>query len=84
MIRYLAHLHNQAENVGVIVKHNTTTDISVKLPSGIGHDARRKVALNLAEELIVQNDSVQKVKCQLCSLYMMQSHQRHTASVEVP
>ena len=53
---YLTHLHDEAKNVRVIVQHDTTTHVGIKLPGGVGHDAGREVSLNLAEELIVNDD----------------------------
>lgn len=39
MVCDLAHLHDQAEDVGIVVQHDTTADICIKLSGGIGHDA---------------------------------------------
>ena len=52
----MTHLHDEAKNVRVVVEHDTTTNVGVKLPGGIGHDAGRKVSLDLAEEFIVNDD----------------------------
>lgn len=52
----MTHLHDEAKNVRVVVEHDTTTHVRIKLPGSVGHDAGRKVPLNLAEELIVNND----------------------------
>lgn len=53
----LTHLHDQTENVGIIVQHNTPTDISVELPCGVGHDASRKVPLNFTKEFITKDNT---------------------------
>ena len=51
----MTHLHDEAKNVRVVVEHDTTTHVRIKLPGGVGHDAGRKVSLDLAEELIVND-----------------------------
>ena len=53
MVRNLPHLHNQAEDVCIIVEHHTLTDIGVELPLGIGHDTLREITFNLAKKLVV-------------------------------
>ena len=56
VVCYLTHLHDQAKDVGVIVEHNTTADIGVECSSHVGHDAGGEVPLDLAEELIVDDN----------------------------
>jgi hypothetical protein len=55
VVCHLSHLHDEAENIGIVVKHHTLTDIGIELALGIGHDALREVAFHLTEELVVDN-----------------------------
>jgi hypothetical protein len=55
VIGYLSHLHNQPKDVGVVIEHNTTTNVGVKLPGGVCHDAGREVAFNLTKELVMND-----------------------------
>lgn len=57
VICHLAHLHNETENVGVVVQHDTSTNICIELPSGVRHDAGGKVTLDLAEEFIMDGNT---------------------------
>lgn len=59
MIRYLPHLHDQTKNIGIVVEHDTTADVSIELSSGVGHDTGRKITLDFAEELVVYDDTIQ-------------------------
>lgn len=52
----LTHLHDQAKDICVIVQHDSAADIGVKLSSGVGHDAGGEVALDFAEEFVVDYD----------------------------
>ena len=52
----MTHLHDEAKDVRVIIKHNAATHVRVKLAGSVGHDAGRKVSLDLAEELIVNDN----------------------------
>ena len=56
MVGNLAHLHDETEDIGIVVKHNSRTNVGVEFAGGVGHDARRKVPLDLAEEFIVNDD----------------------------
>ena len=51
-----SYLHDKAEDVGIIIKHNAGTDISFELPRGVGHDAGREISFNLAEKLVMDDD----------------------------
>lgn len=59
MIRNLAHLHDETENVGIIIEHNTPAHICVELPGGVGHDATREVSFNLPEKFIMDDHTKQ-------------------------
>jgi hypothetical protein len=59
MVCYLSHLHDQTEDVGVIVKHDTTANIGIELSIGVGHDTGREVTFDFAKELVVYNDTIQ-------------------------
>lgn len=56
VVRYLAHLHNQTEDICVVVQHDTLTNVGIKFSRGIGHNAPREVIFVLAKELVVQGD----------------------------
>ena len=52
----MTHLHDEAKDVRVIIKHDAATHVRVKLAGSVGHNAGRKVSLDLAEELVVNED----------------------------
>ena len=52
----MTHLHDEAKNVRIVVEHDTTTYICIELSGGVGHDAGRKIPLDLAEKFIVNDD----------------------------
>ena len=52
----MTHLHDEAKDVRIVIKHNAATHVRVKLACSVGHDAGRKVSLDFAEELIVNDD----------------------------
>ncbi len=52
----LAHLHDETEDVGVVVQHHTAADVGIELADGVRHDAGGEVALDFAEEFIVDDD----------------------------
>jgi hypothetical protein len=52
----LAHLHDQAKDICIVVEHDSTRHISVKGTSSICHDAGREITLDLAEELVVYDN----------------------------
>lgn len=51
----LAHLHDETEDVGVVVQHDTAAHVGIELSSGAGHDALGKISLDLAKEFVVQD-----------------------------
>lgn len=53
MICDLAHLHDQTEDIGVIVEHDTTRDIGIKLASCVRHDARGEITFDFPEEFVM-------------------------------
>jgi hypothetical protein len=53
MICDLTHLHNETEDVGIIVEHYTSSNVGLELAVGVGHDAAGKVMFLDAKELIV-------------------------------
>jgi hypothetical protein len=53
----LSHLHDQTENVGVVVKHHTSADVGIKLARSVGHDTPGEIMFDLAEELVVDGDA---------------------------
>lgn len=57
VIGYLPHLHDQTENVGVIIEHDTSANVGVKLTRGVGHDTTREIMFDLAEEFIMDSDT---------------------------
>lgn len=56
MVSDLTHLHNQTEDVGVIVEQNTLRDVCFELSSTVIHDTTGEVILLFAEELAVDID----------------------------
>lgn len=57
VIRNLAHLHDKAEDICVIVQHDTTAYIRIKLPRRVSHDAPREITFNLSKEFVMENDT---------------------------
>lgn len=57
VVRHLSHLHDETENIGIIIQHDTATDVGIKLPTRVGHDTSREVMFDLAKELVVDSDS---------------------------
>ena len=58
MISNLTHLHDETEDVSIVVQHDTSAHISIELSSGVGHYTLGKVAFNLAEKFVVQDNTV--------------------------
>ena len=58
VIGYLPHLHDQTENVGVVIEHNTSADVGVELARRVGHDTAGEIMFDLAEELVMDGDTV--------------------------
>jgi len=56
MIGDLAHLHDETEDVGIVIQQHALCDISLELASTIRHDAAGKVVLFLAEKFAVNVD----------------------------
>lgn len=56
MIGDLAHLHDETEDVGIVVQQHALCDISLELTSTIRHDAAGKVVLFLAEKFAINVD----------------------------
>jgi len=56
MIGHLTHLHDETENVGVVIEQNTLGDIGLKLSGAVIHNATCKIVLLLAEELSINID----------------------------
>jgi hypothetical protein len=56
MICDLAHLHNETEDVGIVVEKNALRDIGLKLSSTTVHNTTSKVVLFLAKELTIDVD----------------------------
>lgn len=56
VIGNLPHLHDEAEDVGVVVKHDTSSDVSVKLARCRTHDAVRKILFLVAKEFVVNHN----------------------------
>ena len=73
----MTHLHDEAENVRVVVEHDTTTHVGIKLTGGVGHDAGRKVSFDLAEELIV-NDHFLRWKFHGSSMITLHTSQHNS------
>lgn len=57
MISNLTHLHDETKDVGVVVQHDTLAHIGIKPSSRVSHDTVGEVTFNLAEELVVQDDT---------------------------
>ena len=57
MISHLTHLHNQTENVRIIVQHHTSAHVGVELASCVCHDTAREVMLDFSEKFIADSDS---------------------------
>lgn len=57
VVRHLSHLHDETENIGIIVQHDTSTDVGVKLPTRVGHDTAGEIMFDLAKEFIVYGDT---------------------------
>lgn len=55
MICDLTHLHDQTEDVGVIIEYDSLSHVCIELAIGICHDARRKVAFDLPEEFVMDD-----------------------------
>ena len=58
VIRNLAHLHDKAEDVCVVVQHDTTAYIRIKLPRRVGHNALGEITFNLSKEFVMENNPV--------------------------
>ena len=58
MISNLTHLHDETEDVSIVVQHDTSAHISIELSSGVGHYALGKVAFNLAEKFVMQDNTI--------------------------
>lgn len=58
MVGDLTHLHDETENVGVVVQHDAAAHVSIELPSGVGHDALGEISFDLAKEFVVQDDTI--------------------------
>ena len=56
MIGNLSHLHDQSEDVGIVVEQNTLGDIGLELAGSAVHNTAGKVIFLLAEELTVNID----------------------------
>ncbi len=54
------YLHDKAEDVGIIVKHDAGTDIGFELSRGVGHDAGREISFNLAEKFVMDDDFLRR------------------------
>ena len=52
------HLHDETEDVGVVVQHDTTAHVGIELSSRAGHDALGKISLDLAKEFVVQDHTI--------------------------
>jgi hypothetical protein len=53
MICDLSHLHNETENVGVVVEQDTLCNVCLELAGTVVHDTASKVVLFLSKELTV-------------------------------
>lgn len=53
MVGNLTHLHDQSEDVGVVVQQNTLGDIGLEFASAVVHNAACKVVLLFAEEFAI-------------------------------
>ena len=56
MICDLSHLHNETENVGVVVEQDTLCDVCLESAGAVVHDTASKVVLFLSKELAVDVD----------------------------
>jgi hypothetical protein len=56
VIRNLTHLHNETEDIGIVVEKNTLSDIGLKLSSTAVHNTTSKVILFLTKELTIDVD----------------------------
>lgn len=56
MIRNLSHLHDETENVGVVVQENTLSNVSVEFTLPTRHNAVGEVILSFTKELAVDVD----------------------------
>jgi len=56
MVSDLTHLHNQTEDVGVIVEQNTLSDVCFELSGTVVHDTTSEIVLLFAKELTVDID----------------------------
>lgn len=52
----LAHLHDQPEDIGVVVEHDTAADVGVELPGCVAHDTAGEVLFDLAEKLPMEGN----------------------------
>jgi hypothetical protein len=52
----LSHLHNETEDVGVVVEKDPLCDIGLEFPGTIVHDTTSKVILLFTEELTINID----------------------------
>lgn len=59
VVGYLSHLHNQSENVGIVVEHHTSANVGVELARRVGHDTAGEIMFDLAEELVMDGDAVE-------------------------
>ena len=57
MVGNLPHLHDESENICIIIQHYATAHVSIELSARIGHDTLREIAFNLPEEFIAQNNT---------------------------
>lgn len=56
MICDLSHLHNETENVGVVVEQDTLCNICLELAGTAVHDTASKIILFLSKELTINVD----------------------------
>lgn len=60
MIRDLPHLHDQTEDIGVVIEHDTPADVGVKLAGRVSHDTAGEIMFNLAEKFIMNGNSAMR------------------------
>lgn len=57
MVRNLAHLHDQSEDVGIVVQHDTVAHVGIEFSGRVRHDTTGEILFDLAEKFIVQRDT---------------------------
>jgi hypothetical protein len=56
MVRYLAHLHNETEDVRIVIEKDALSDVRLEFPSAIIHNTASKIVFFLAEKLAINVD----------------------------